>query len=327
MSVSSPRIRALLRQANKIANSGKRSAAENLYRQIIEEEPANAPAWVGLAQVVQDETEQESALERALQLDPENQKALIGLTALRNGQSVVEALQPAPEPEPRKKAAAQPERNWQEPVTKEARFDSIQAPQIPAKPETAEDALELAEHGHGTFLEGAVIKEEALYCTNHPNVLTHLRCNKCGKPVCAKCVRPTPVGYRCKDCIREHEDIFFTATIVHYLIAALIGFPLGIVAGIFVSMFTRGVFGFFVIFYAGFVGVIVARIVHRIIGRRRGRWMPHLVASAVVFGGLVPAFPALLGLFYGGLSVGAFQLIFLGLYVVIAASAAFYQMK
>jgi hypothetical protein len=323
MNVSSPRIRALLRQANKSAATGKRSAAENLYRQIIEEEPAAAPAWVGLAQVVQDTAEQETALEQALELDPENEKAKIGLTALRNGQSVVEALQPEPEPEPRKKVAAQPERNWQEPVTKEARFDAVQPPQERASPATAEDALEMAEHGHGTFLEGAVIKDEALYCTNHPNVLTHLRCNKCGKPVCAKCVRPTPVGYRCKECIREHEDVFFTATLVHYLIAVLVGYPLGIVAGYFVSRFTGGFFGFFVIFYAGFVGVVIARIVHRIIGRRRGRWMPHLVASAVVVGGLLPA---LLVFFFGGQGF-SFQLIFLGLYVVIAASAAFYQMQ
>ena len=48
MSMSSPRIRSLLRQADKVAASGKRSAAEKLYRQIIEEAPETAPAWVGV---------------------------------------------------------------------------------------------------------------------------------------------------------------------------------------------------------------------------------------------------------------------------------------
>jgi hypothetical protein len=101
------------------------------------------------------------------------------------------------------------------------------------------------------------------------------------------------------------------------------GCPYGFGVGWEYGLGSGGFFGFFVIFYAGFVGVVIARIVHRIIGRRRGRWMPHLVASAVVVGGLLPA---LLVFFFGGQGF-SFQLIFLGLYVVIAASAAFYQMK
>jgi hypothetical protein len=321
MNISNPRIRSLLRQADKVSASGKRLAAENLYRQIIEEEPDTAPAWVGLAQVVQDPAEQEAALERALYIDPENGKAKIGLTALRNGQSVVEALQPELEPDPRKKASAQPERNWQEPVTKEARFDSVQTPAEVSEPKTAEDTLIAAEQGLDDHLAGAVVTDQAFYCTNHPNRLTHLRCNKCGKPVCAKCVQPTPVGYRCKSCIREHEDVFFTATVVHYLIAALIAFPLGIVSG-----FIAVRLGFFVIFFAAFAGSIIARIVHRLIGRRRGRWMPLLVASAVVVGGLIPAIPALIGILLGEFG-WTFSLVWTAIYVVIATSAAFYQMK
>jgi hypothetical protein len=321
MTVSSPRIRALLRQAEKISASGKRSAAENLYRQIIEEDSEAAPAWVGLAQVVADSGEQEMALERALQIDPENEKARIGLTALRNGQSVVEALQPPPEPEPAEKAAVQPERGRQERAIIDTHSETVQRPSKSAEPETAEDPLLAAEHGHGTFLEGAIVKEEALYCTNHPNTLTHLRCNRCGKPVCAKCVRPTPVGYRCKDCIREHEDIFFTATLVHYLVAAVVAFPLGIISGL-ISLRL----GFFVFFFAAFAGSIIARIVHRIIGRKRGRWMPHLVASAIIVGGLLPAVPALLGLLFGEFGF-SFSLIWVVIYVVVATSAAFYQLK
>jgi len=321
----SPRTRSLLRQANRIAASGKRAAAENLYRQIIKEAPETAPAWVGLAQVIQDQAEQETALEQALEIDPENERATIGLTALRNGQSVIEALQPEPEPEPEpdpeQEAAAQPERDWQEPVTKEARFDSVQAPTEQPAPEMVEDPLKAAEQGHETHLEGVVVKEEALTCANHPNRLTFLRCNKCGKPICSRCARPTPVGYRCKECIREHEAAFFSASLLDYLIAVVVGYPLGVIAGYFVSLFTGGIFGFFVIFYAAFVGSVVARIVHRAVGRRRGRWMPHLVGSAVVFGGVIPA---LLALLFGGFS---FQLIFLGLYIVIASSAAFYQMR
>lgn len=322
MKISSPRIRSLLRQAERVTNSGKRLAAEKLYRQIIEEAPDTAPAWVGLAKVVQDPAEQEAALERALVIDPNDEKAKIGLTALRNGQSVVEALKPpAAEPDSEEIANAGPERSRQEPVTNEARFEPAETPVGTLEPETAEDPLEAAEHGHEAHLEGAVVTEEALYCANHPNRLTHLRCNKCGKPVCAKCVRPTPVGYRCKSCIREHEDTFYSATPVHYFIAAVVAFPLGIISG-FISVRL----GFLVIFFAALAGSIIARIVHRIIGRKRGRWMPHLVATAIVFGGIIPAIIPILNLLFGQ-GRFSFGLIWVAIYVVVATSAAYYQMK
>lgn len=37
-------------------------------------------------------------------------------------------------------------------------------------------------------------------CSYHPNVMTGLRCNRCGKPICPKCAVRTPVGMRCPDC-------------------------------------------------------------------------------------------------------------------------------
>ena len=37
---------------------------------------------------------------------------------------------------------------------------------------------------------------------------TSLRCNKCGKPICAKCAVRTPTGYRCKECVRGQQKIF-----------------------------------------------------------------------------------------------------------------------
>lgn len=37
-------------------------------------------------------------------------------------------------------------------------------------------------------------------CTYHPDVMTGLRCTRCGKPICPKCGVRTPVGLRCPDC-------------------------------------------------------------------------------------------------------------------------------
>ena len=71
MRVESPRIRSLLRQADNVASVGKRAAAEQLYRQIIDEAPETAEAWYGLAQVVRNTEERDAALSRAEELNPE----------------------------------------------------------------------------------------------------------------------------------------------------------------------------------------------------------------------------------------------------------------
>ncbi len=39
-------------------------------------------------------------------------------------------------------------------------------------------------------------------CANHPERETGLRCNRCGKPICSQCAVQTPVGYRCRECVR-----------------------------------------------------------------------------------------------------------------------------
>ena len=50
-----------------------------------------------------------------------------------------------------------------------------------------------------------------MYCANHPETETYLRCNKCEKPICLKCAVLTEVGYRCKECIREQQNVFYNA--------------------------------------------------------------------------------------------------------------------
>lgn len=37
-------------------------------------------------------------------------------------------------------------------------------------------------------------------CSYHPDVMTGLRCSRCGKPICPRCGVRTPVGMRCPEC-------------------------------------------------------------------------------------------------------------------------------
>ena len=71
---------------------------------------------------------------------------------------------------------------------------------------------------------------EPLYCVNHPNTETYLRCNKCGKPICPRCSVRTPVGYRCRDCVNVQQRAFYADfRPVLYLVVAAVALPLALV--------------------------------------------------------------------------------------------------
>ncbi len=67
-----------------------------------------------------------------------------------------------------------------------------------------------------------------VYCANHPGVETSLRCNHCGKPICAKCAVRTPTGYRCRECVRSQQKLFETAVpldfVLGFFTAAILSF-------------------------------------------------------------------------------------------------------
>jgi hypothetical protein len=82
----------------------------------------------------------------------------------------------------------------------------------------------MAEPIHETYPRGEVP------CTYHPEVMTGLRCTRCGKPICPKCAVRTPVGLRCPDCagvrglptIRTSSSVLLRATLAGIAVAALV---------------------------------------------------------------------------------------------------------
>lgn len=127
------------------------------------------------------------------------------------------------------------------------------------------------------------MNDEPMYCVNHPKVETRLRCNRCGEPICVRCAVRTPVGYRCPDCIRTQQKVFYAEfRPVYYLLAAAVALPLGVIAGWVIPSL-----GWYAMILGPVVGGGIAEIVHWAIGRRRGPYTWLIVSGAIVTGVLV----------------------------------------
>jgi hypothetical protein len=128
-----------------------------------------------------------------------------------------------------------------------------------------------------------------IYCANHPGVETTLRCNKCEKPICARCAIRTPTGYRCKECVRGQQGIFNTALWYDYILGAATAGILGFLASLLVVLIS-GVAGFFgwilIIIGAPSVGMIIAEATRFVTRRHRSRALFITVAASVVLGAL-----------------------------------------
>lgn len=295
MSILEPRLRTLLVQAERNASYGKMAAAESMYRQILDESPEAEEAWLGLAGVISDPAGKRSAYEHALQLAPDNPFAVAGLAQLDG------------RPVPPEVEAAIAE------LTKEKEEEPVVYQSMVAEMDEAREAEEIAHE---------------FFCYRHPDRSTSLRCYNCNKPICISCANKTPVGYICPDCQREAEDAFFNNKPLDYVIAALVSFPISLLAGyLMVYFFSRSFLFFLLIFFiSGAVGSFIGRITKRAIGGRRGRYLPGLVVAMMFLGVLIPALPVILAILGGNLGA-LFALIGPGIYLFVASGAAYWQMR
>lgn len=166
---------------------------------------------------------------------------------------------------------------------------------------------------------GTTPEPETLYCANHPDVETLLRCNRCGKPICLKCATLTDVGYRCNECIRGVQSAYFTAAPTDNLIALVVAIIVTAIAAPIAAAVLRftGFFGFIIAFMAGGgAGGLLAQIIRTAVGKRRGRHLRYFAIAGVVVGVLVGGFA---GLFFG---INPLNLPML-LFTILAAATAY----
>lgn len=120
---------------------------------------------------------------------------------------------------------------------------------------------------------------EVLYCVNHPTRETLLRCNKCGRPICLDCAVQTPVGYRCRDCVRQQQAGFYNIRTWDYVAAAALSPALG-----FVGALLTGTVGWLTLFLAPVAGGFIAEAVRWAAGRRRGRYLWLVCSAGIALG-------------------------------------------
>ena len=169
------------------------------------------------------------------------------------------------------------------------------------------------------------VKEKTLVCYNHPDRETMLRCNRCERPICTACAVLTPTGYRCKECVRGQLKVFDTAQWTDYPLAF-------VVAGVlsFLGSIAASYLGFFTIFIAPVVGVILAEAVRWVVHRRRARLLYQLATLGAIAGALPILLVGLLGLVGLGGRGGAFGLLSLlwpGIYTFLVASTVYYRLS
>jgi hypothetical protein len=154
-----------------------------------------------------------------------------------------------------------------------------------------------------------------MFCVNHPNTPTTLRCNRCEKPICPRCAVLTPTGYRCKECVRGQQKVFETAVNTDYIVIFLVVGGMSLLGSLIAYRLS-----FFTIFLAPVYGGIIAEAARAATRKRRSKNLFLVAAVAAVLGGL----PMLLILLT---SLSLFAIIWEAVYLVLMTSALYYRLS
>ena len=150
-------------------------------------------------------------------------------------------------------------------------------------------------------------------CAYHPEVETNLRCGKCDKPICPKCMVHTPVGARCRDCAGLDKLPTFSVSSRHYLIAAGVALGMAIACGAAWGLiqWLLPVFFFSLLIVAG-AGYAIGEVTSLAVNRKRGTGL------AVIGGIAVAVSYAITHLFPGAGFFGVFGITLSIIYHIIA---------
>ena len=117
-------------------------------------------------------------------------------------------------------------------------------------------------------------------CATHPEVETGLRCGRCGRLICPKCLVQTPVGARCADCAKLKRLPTYAISPRQYLIASGAGLGVAIITGFAWAFIPLG--GYFSLLIALGVGYVIGEVISRSVNRKRGRGLQAIGGASMV---------------------------------------------
>ncbi len=120
-------------------------------------------------------------------------------------------------------------------------------------------------------------------CEAHPDVETNLRCGKCGRPICPKCMVQTPVGARCPDCAKVRRLPTYQVSVRGYMIATGVGLGIAIPGGIaWAFIWSHIHFLMLSLLIAAGIGYAIGELISLSVNRKRGPGLQAIGGISVV---------------------------------------------
>ncbi len=172
---------------------------------------------------------------------------------------------------------------------------------------------------------------EPMYCVNHPERETLLRCGKCGQPICTECAVRHPVGLRCPQCAKLKKVPIYDVPATYYLRALVAGTVVSLLCAVVAEILPLFVPVMFLSFLLAMVaGAIVGEATSRAAEYKRGRGL-QIVAAVSVVAGSIGGTLCVAAFMYGGVALllTASYLLnpFYWLYPIVAAAVAVTRLR
>ena len=161
------------------------------------------------------------------------------------------------------------------------------------------------------------------YCANHPGVETSLRCNRCNKLICPKCAVRTPIGYRCRECVRGQQKVFVNAVWVDYVAGFIVGAILSGLVSLLVIL-VSGIAGFFAWFVIAAVAPSAAAGIAEVLRFVTRRHRAGSLFITLLVSILLGALPVVI---YQLLSMNLWGILFQAVYLVMAVPIIYYRLS
>ena len=126
-----------------------------------------------------------------------------------------------------------------------------------------------------------------MQCARHSDVETELSCGRCETPICPRCAVFTDVGARCPACAPARKLPQYEVGFLYAVRGAAASLVAGAALGAAWGLLLPGRVGIFGMFFAAFIGYVVAQAVSRAAGQKAGTVLAAIAAGGVLCAYLV----------------------------------------